>query len=108
MSKKFSQDNMTSILTKLKGEFDDAKSQDVSVTLLASAWSNRKQTIAVAGLGEKQNGVICLSQDISVTEYDAAAAAGLFVSGQASGELVIGYTGDTPTCDIPATIILLN
>ena len=40
--------------------------------------------------------------------YDAAAAAGLFVSGQASGELVIGYTGDTPTCDIPATIILLN
>lgn len=108
MSKKFSQDNMISILTKLKGKFDDVKSQDVSVTLLASAWNNQRQTIAVAGLGENQNGVICLSQNISVTEYEAAAAAGLFVAGQASGELVIGYTGDIPTCDIPATIILLN
>lgn len=108
MGKRFSEDNMTSILSKLKGEFDEAKSQDVSVTISASGWSNRQQTITIPGLSATQNGIICLAQNISVTELEAASVAGLFVSGQEDGALIIGYTGDTPTCDIPATVILLS
>lgn len=108
MGKQFSEGNMTSILSKLKNEFDEAKSQDVSVTIPASGWSNGQQTIAITGLTATQNGFICLAQNISATEYEAASMAGLFVSGQGNGTLTIGCTGDTPTCDIPATVILLS
>lgn len=108
MSKRFSENNMTSILSKLKAELDETKSQDVSVTILASGWNNRQQTITIPGLSATQNGIICLAQNISAAEYEAAFAAGLFVSGQKDNTLIVSYIGDTPACDIPATIILLN
>lgn len=108
MGKRMGESNVTSLLAKLKGEFDGAKSRAVAVTLARADWSNRQQTVAVSGLGKTQNGIICLSQDVSVSEYEAASAAGLFVSAQTEGELIVGYTGDTPTCDIPATVILLG
>ena len=83
-------------------------SRSVNVILLESNWVDGKQTVAVAGLKEDQNGTVALSQDCTLAEYEAARSASILVTGQANGSLIFTANGDKPTMDIPITIILLN
>lgn len=41
------------------------KSESVDVTLLAAAWTNNQQTVAVAGLGANQNGTISQAKNLT-------------------------------------------
>lgn len=76
--------------------------------LSVSGWVDGKQNVAIAGLTAVQNGVVGLSQFISVQEREAAAMASLYVSGQAEGYFTVAIGGDKPTCDIPITIVLFG
>lgn len=79
-----------------------------SGVLLASAWSNNQQVIAVDGLGADQNGVIGLSQSITNEQLQAAKEAMIYVCGQGDGTLTIALSGEIPACDIPVTVLLME
>ena len=79
----------------------------INTTLTASNWSNKQQTLAVAGLGVEQNGVIGISQSIT-EQFSAAANACLYVCAQSAGSITIAANGTVPECDIPVTVILLS
>lgn len=79
-----------------------------SSVLLASAWEDGMQTISVAGLTADQNGVIGVAKEITEDELDAVYSAGLYISGQATGQITISAKGNVPKIDIPITIILLG
>lgn len=79
-----------------------------SGVLLASAWSNNQQVIAVDGLGADQNGVIGLSQSITSEQLQAAQEAMIYVCGQGDGTLTVALRGETPACDIPVTVLLME
>ena len=79
-----------------------------NAVLTVAGWVDNRQTVEIEGLTVLQNGVVGLSQDVSVAELEAAGNAGLYVSGQADGSFNISYTGDKPTCDIPITVILFD
>jgi hypothetical protein len=87
---------------------DEDASRAVNTTLLASAWSDGKQTLTVEGLGKDQNGIIGLAQNISTTALQAAEEGKLYACGQRDGELDIGANGEVPVCDIPVTLILFD
>ena len=83
-------------------------SKSVNVLLLKRNWVDREQTVTVAGLKEDQNGTVALSQDCTLDEYEAARNASIMVTGQATNSLTFTVNGDTPTIDIPITVILLS
>ena len=66
------------------------------------------QDVAVEGLTAEQNGIIGVSQDVTTEQLEAVRMAGLYVNGQSEGTITIALDGDTPYCDIPVTIILLD
>lgn len=80
----------------------------INTTLTASNWSNKQQTLAVAGLGTEQNGVIGISQSITDEQFTAAADACLYVCAQGAGSITVAAKGTVPECDIPVTVILLS
>ena len=80
----------------------------VEVTLLASNWNNREQTVTVEGLKANQNGIASLQQNYSMTVYEAVIAAQLSVVTQADNTLTFSYSGDAPKVDIPILVILLG
>lgn len=82
-------------------------SKAVSATLVASKWSNGKQTVSVSGLGANQNGSVGLAQSASDAQITAARKASLFVSAQSAGSLTISAKDTTPSVDIPIVINLL-
>ena len=106
--KSFSRSNMASILAKLRAEFNNVKSRNVSAILLASNWVNGKQTISVSGLGANQNGIVSVSHDATDEQREAARDAMLSVIGQADGSLTIAADGEIPVPDIPVSIVMLN
>ena len=83
-------------------------STSFSGVLLASAWSNNQQVIAVGGLRADQNGVIGLSQSITNEQLKAAQEAMIYVCGQGDGTLTVALMGETPACDIPVTVLLME
>lgn len=78
----------------------------VAVTLLANAWKDGQQTVAVTGMTKDHNGTIGLSQTVTNLQFEATKSADLSVYAQKDGELTIVAYGDTPTIDIPAVVIL--
>jgi hypothetical protein len=83
-------------------------SQSIDVTLLASGWTNGEQTVSVSGVTAKQNGIAGLPQSFSDAEYEAIAAAELYVAAQTDGSVTFACNGDVPQIDVPAVIILLG
>ena len=77
-------------------------------TLLASAWDNSQQKLIVDGLAEDQNGVIGVTHDITDEQLQACSNGGLYICEQGEGYLTIALSGDTPPCDIPVVVILLD
>lgn len=82
------------------------KSRTVVTTLLASAWVNGRQTIAINGLGANQNGVIGVAQNITEEQIAATRSADLYACAQSDGALTVAADGEIPKCDIPVVIIL--
>ena len=83
-------------------------STSVDKVLTVAAWSDNKQSVAISGLTADQNGIVGLSQSVSLEEREAAETASLYVCGQEDGSFTIAIGGDKPTCDIPITVILFG
>lgn len=83
-------------------------SRAITTTLLARAWANGQQTIAVNGLSADQNGVIGVAQNITEEQMTATRSAELYVCAQSNDSLTVAADGETPYCDIPVVIILLD
>lgn len=77
-------------------------------TLRANAWENSQQRLSVDGLTANQNGVIGVTHDITDEQLLACGNGGLYVCEQGEGYLMIALSGDTPPCDIPVVVILLD
>lgn len=88
----------------LAGKCDASNS--VEVTLLASAWRNGQQIVAVEGMKANQNGIASLPQNYSIAVYEAVVAAQLFASAQEDKKLTFSCNGDVPQIDIPILVIL--
>lgn len=80
-----------------------AKHGAISVALPASGWSNKTQTVAVAG-ATNANTIIAGS---SAESYEAYCEAGVRCAGQADGTLTFTCT-DTPSEDLTAIVVILN
>ncbi len=87
---------------------EDGASKAFNSVLTASGWVDNKQVVKIEGLEATQNGVVGLSQNVSLAELEAASSASIYVSGQAEGSFTLSLGGDKPTCDIPITVILFN
>lgn len=83
-------------------------SRSVDVTLTVTKWKNNRQVVEIEGLTANQNGVVGLSQDISMAKRETAVSAELYICDQVDGSFTVAYSGDKPTYDIPITLILLN
>lgn len=84
------------------------KSSAVSASLAADGWNdNKQQTVAVAGLGADQNGIVSMSPNLTAEQYDAVVAAKIYLSAQSAGSLTFTCRGEVPTVNIPVSIILL-
>lgn len=87
-------------------------SKVILITLYSDMWvqegSAYIQEVEIEGLTETQNGIIGAAQNLTEEQLDAIRAAGLYISEQKDGALTIASDGDTPTCDIPAVLILLD
>lgn len=75
-------------------------------TLKASGWSNKRQTVAVAGLGADQDGIAGVDGELSAALMTEAQNASLYISGQAEGSLTITARGTVPTQDIPIYVAM--
>lgn len=80
----------------------------IEATLSADAWSNKIQTVQIAGLGAAQNGIVSLRHGCTEPQYNAACEAKLMVSRQSKGNLIISANGKVPEIDIPVEIVLLS
>lgn len=79
----------------------------VTVTLSSSGWTSGQQTVAVSGLGATQDGIAQIAQTATTAQRTAERRALLAISGQAANQLTFHIDGETPSVDIPVTIILL-
>ena len=93
----------------------DTESQRLALTspfekfyFVKGSWSDNKQNIEISGLTADQNGIVGLSQSVSMEEREAAETASLYVCGQQDGSFTVAIGGDKPTCDIPITVILFG
>ena len=77
-------------------------------TLRADAWQNSQQKLLVDRLTATQNGVIGVTHNITDEQLQACANGGLYICDQGEGYLTIAISGDTPPCDIPVVVILLD
>lgn len=102
--------NMVKIDTILAAKADDSVS--VEATLLASAWVNNDsvvtQELSVPGLSASQNGFIAISQNATIDQREIAREAVLSIVGQSEGKLIISADNETPTENIPVTVLLLG
>lgn len=98
-------------IDKVLGDKSD-HSKCIEITLTVDGWSEDSpysQTLEIEEITSyEQNGVLSSAQNITEEQLEVIAAAGLYISNQAKGTLTISASGDRPTCDIPALIILLD
>lgn len=85
-----------------------AGSRAVSVTLTASGWNNKRQTVNIDGIDAETNGIAIVAPNASESAKSAAEAAGLKadMASQTTEALTIICTRDVPTVDIPITVVL--
>ena len=83
------------------------KATSVNVTLAASSWTNKQQTVTISGITATSDGIVNLAQSATDIQKNAALEAGLAVHSQAAGSLTITAKGTVPTVDIPITVIML-
>ena len=69
-------------------------SMSVDKVLSVASWSDNKQNIEISGLTADQNGIVGLSQSVSMEEREAAETASLYVCGQQDGSFTVAIGGD--------------
>lgn len=84
------------------------KSTSIDVILESEDWSDKNQTIQIDGMKAAQNGLIGISQNNTIEQFQAASLAQMYVSNQQDGFLTITASGDVPACDISVTVTLIN
>lgn len=75
----------------------------LSISLLASSWSNMQQTVTVSGV--TANGTIVVTP--SPTSHVAYCEAGVYCSAQADGTLTFACS-DTPDTNLTVNVMVLN
>jgi len=75
-----------------------------TTTLKSSQWSSKTQTLTISGLSSTDNGMISVAQSATAAQYEAAALAGIYVSGQASNSITVKCIGTAPSVDIPVFV----
>lgn len=83
----------------------------VPILLTASGWSGNgpfTQTVSINGLGSTQNGDVGLADTATDAQFEAASAAMIRKTGQATGSMSFKAIGEKPMVDIPAVVTILG
>lgn len=78
--------------------------KSVTATLDASAWSDNKQTVAVAGMTTSAEADVGLAMSATAEQVTAAAGAMLLATAQAQDTITVTAFGTVPTVDIPIIV----
>lgn len=79
----------------------------VEGVLSAAGWQNGKQVFSIEGYNpDLFHGTIGLSSSASLEIIDIATEADLYIAGEASGSITIGYKSKMPQKNIPICAIL--
>ena len=87
---------------------DVLKSTKVNITLTAANWSNGTYTLSNAAITATCPVELLPRESGGITadQFDALADAKIVGGAQAAGSIVLKALGDTPTIDIPVTVII--
>lgn len=96
-------DNMDTIDTELAKKAEVA---DVQITIPASGWSNKSQTIAVVGLDPEDTAIVSIDSS-DASGYEAARDSDIRLTGRANGTLTFNCE-DVPTSNIGVVITILK
>ena len=77
-------------------------------TLRADAWQNSQQKLLVDRLTSTPHAVIGVTHTSTHEHLPACANGGLDISDHGEGYVPLALSGDTPPCDIPVVVILLD
>lgn len=78
----------------------------IGITLYADQWTDRMQTISVAGIGVDTNGVIGLSPNTPTAQREAVKEAEIYLTAQRENALTFTVDGEAPAVDIPLNLMI--
>lgn len=85
------------------------KIRSVSATLTAGGWTNKVQTVSIAGVNANTNGVVDFAQTLGDAAISALKMAGfLRVIAQGDGTVTVACDKSVPTVDIPIVAFLFE
>lgn len=93
------------------GTDNDSKSTALSLTLSGVSWSSATpptQTVTATGVTASSNIVVGIASTATSAQYDEACAAKLLCTAQGTDSITITCYGDTPTGDIPISVVILG
>lgn len=86
--------------------------KSINFTLAASDWSDGAQTVYLSTyVTASTNGVFAPAQSITAEQLEAWSAGKLMVTSQGAqnaNDIVVTAFGDTPTVDLPATLLIIG
>lgn len=87
---------------------DQGNTQSVSVsfTVPADGWVDGTQTIVIDALKDGRSGFVSMAENCTTEQYEAVLLGFLQVASGDDGTLLIYASGDTPTVDVPMTIVV--
>ena len=102
---------MNDSVKAVRDTVDSLKSTGLSLTALASGWSNTipsTQTLAATGVAADNNIIVNYGPTITSTQYDALGLARMVCSSQADGYITLTCYGVAPSVDIPISVVILG
>ena len=88
-----------------------SSSTALSLTLASGSWSSATpptQTLTATGVTSSNHIVVGIASTITSAQYDAAAAAKLVCTAQGTNSSTVTAFGDTPTENIPISVVILG
>lgn len=83
-----------------------AKAAVVNANLVAGAWVNGVQTVAVRGVTADSNVTVGLAATATPEQFDAAAKGKLFATSLGAGVVTVTAYGEVPAINVPITVII--
>jgi hypothetical protein len=83
----------------------------LSLTLASGSWTSAApstQTVTAAGVTASSNIIVGLAGTATSSQFDEAAAAKLVCTAQGTNSITVTCYGDTPTGDIPISVVILG
>ncbi|GHV27052.1 hypothetical protein FACS18948_3800 [Clostridia bacterium] len=84
------------------------RSQLLSLTLLASDWSENTQSVYDDTIDIAMNGIVLLAQTVTSDQYTAWTNAQIVITGQDEGMMTFTAFGTVPSVDVQISVILLG